>query len=89
MRRLLFVVCSAIAAVFSAGAGETRVALVAGTDATDMAKRTQRMHDAKWGVFNHYTKYADFTSGEFNDFYWVPKERFIEGAQAFALIPLN
>ena len=38
--------------------------------------------------FKHYRN-EDFTCGEFNDFYCVPKERFIGGAQAFALIPLG
>ena len=44
------------------------------------------------GVNNYYTRYskwADFTAGEFNDFYCIPSERFIEGAQAHALIPLG
>ena len=44
------------------------------------------------GVREYYTAYgrsADFTAGEFNDFYAVPKERFVGGQQAFALIPLG
>ena len=47
------------------------------------------MNNGVKGYYTRYTKHADFTSGEFNDFYCVPKERFIEGAQAFALIPLG
>ncbi len=39
--------------------------------------------------YDRYTKLGDFTAGEFNDFYCVPKERFVDGAQAFALIPLG
>ena len=31
----------------------------------------------------------DYTAGEFNDFFAVPPERFIDGAQAHALIPLG
>ena len=44
------------------------------------------------GVEDHYARYsrhADFTAGEFNDFYCVPSGRFVGGAQAFALIPLG
>ena len=39
--------------------------------------------------YERYTELGDFTAGEFNDFYCVPKERFVEGAQAHALIPLG
>ena len=44
------------------------------------------------GVREYFTAYgrsADFTAGEFNDFYAVPKGRFVNGQQAFALIPLG
>jgi len=44
------------------------------------------------GVKPYYAKYHsgdDFTCGEFNDFYVIPRSRFIDGAQAFALIPLG
>ena len=44
------------------------------------------------GVKPYYAKHYsrdDFTCGEFNDFYVIPRERFIDGAQAFALIPLG
>ena len=44
------------------------------------------------GVKPYYTKHyrdEDFTCGEFDSFYCVPKSRFIDGAQAFALIPLG
>ena len=43
------------------------------------------------GVMPTYQRYAatdDYTCGEFNDFYPVPPGRFIDGAQAHALIPL-
>jgi len=43
------------------------------------------------GVREYYTAYgrtADFTAGEFNDFYAVPHGRFVDGQQAFALIPI-
>lgn len=39
--------------------------------------------------YRRYSRHADFTAGEFNDFYCIPKTRFIEGAQSFALIPLG
>ena len=39
--------------------------------------------------YERYTELGDFTAGEFNDSYCVPKERFVEGAQAHALIPLG
>lgn len=44
------------------------------------------------GVKDYFTAYgrsADFTAGEFNDFYAVPRGRFVDGQQAFALIPLG
>jgi len=44
------------------------------------------------GVREYYTAYGrsgDYTAGEFNDFYAVPKGRFVDGQQAFALIPLG
>ena len=47
------------------------------------------MNNGVSDYFERYTKQADFTAGEFNDFYCVPKERFVDGAQAFALIPLG
>ena len=43
------------------------------------------------GVKPAYQRYAatdDYTCGEFNDFYPVPPGRFIDGAQAHALVPL-
>lgn len=39
--------------------------------------------------FAAYGRSADFTAGEFNDFYAVPRGRFVDGQQAFALIPLG
>lgn len=36
----------------------------------------------------HYSG-DDFTCGEFNDFYVLPRSRFIDGAQAFMLAPLG
>jgi len=47
------------------------------------------MNDGVKDYYRRYTKLADFTAGEFNDFYCVPKERLVEGAQSFALIPLG
>lgn len=44
------------------------------------------------GVKDYYFKNyedEDFTCGEFNDFYCVPSGRYVDGAQAFALIPLG
>jgi len=44
------------------------------------------------GVRDYYAKNykdEDFTCGEFNDFYCIPQSRYIDGAQAFALIPLG
>jgi len=44
------------------------------------------------GVKDYYEKNypgEDFVCGEFNDFHVIPRTRFIDGAQAFALIPLG
>lgn len=44
------------------------------------------------GVKPYYERrsvYEDFTAGEFNDFYVIPRQRMINGVQAFALIPLG
>lgn len=44
------------------------------------------------GVDSYYKKNyvnEDFVCGEFNDFYVIPRERYIDGAQAFSLIPLG
>ena len=44
------------------------------------------------GVKPYYQKNyvnEDFVSGEFSDFFVIPRERFIEGAQAFLLAPLG
>ena len=44
------------------------------------------------GVFDYYARYskhADFTAGEFNDFRVIPRSRFVGTAQAFTLIPLG
>ena len=44
------------------------------------------------GVKPYYAKHHsgdDFTCGEFNDFYVIPRTRFIDGAQAFLLAPLG
>ena len=44
------------------------------------------------GVRPYFAKHYsgdDFTCGEFNDFIAIPSDRFINGAQAFALIPLG
>ena len=44
------------------------------------------------GVKPYYAKHFsgdDFTCGEFNDFYVLPRSRFIDGAQAFLLAPLG
>lgn len=44
------------------------------------------------GVFPYYKKHfstEEITCGEFNDFYVVPRQRFIDGAQAFMLAPLG
>ena len=43
------------------------------------------------GVATGYSRHAatdDYTAGEFNDFFAVPPGRFIDGAQAHALVPL-
>lgn len=39
-------------------------------------------------VYSRHAATDDYTAGEFNDFFAVPPERFIDGAQAHALIPL-
>lgn len=44
------------------------------------------------GVKPYYEKYyskEDFVCGEFNDFFVIPRTRFIDGAQAFLLAPLG
>lgn len=44
------------------------------------------------GVFPYYERRSvneDFTAGEFNDFYVIPRQRMIDGAQAFILAPLG
>ena len=44
------------------------------------------------GVKPYYEKYyskEDFVCGEFNDFFVIPRTRFINGAQAFLLAPLG
>lgn len=44
------------------------------------------------GVKPYYEKnyiHEDFVCGEFNDFFVIPRERFIDGAQAFMLAPLG
>jgi len=44
------------------------------------------------GVMAYYYKYGpldEFTSGEFDNFVAIPPSRFIDGAQAFALIPIG
>ena len=44
------------------------------------------------GVKAYYAKHCskdDFTCGEFNDFYVIPRDRFVNGAQAFLLAPLG
>ena len=44
------------------------------------------------GVKDELVRYypdEDFTAGEFNDFTYIPKSRFIDGAQAFILAPLG
>ena len=47
------------------------------------------MNNGVKDYLSRYTPHADFTAGELNDFYCVPPGRFIDGAQAFALIPLG
>lgn len=47
------------------------------------------MNNGVKDCLSRYTPHADFTAGELNDFYCVPPRRFIDGAQAFALIPLG
>lgn len=36
-----------------------------------------------------WTEYSEFTAGEFNEYCFIPKERFFEGAQAHILAPLG
>lgn len=44
------------------------------------------------GVRPYYVRrsvHEDFTAGEYNDFYVIPRTRMIDGAQAFILVPLG